>query len=145
MKEFAKWLRQQLQWIDANEHFPERGLELYDSLADILADCRKRAAAVGLPAAVEACNIRPGPITPNACRTALAACLAAIPAKPARPAGGPLTVQEAAELLNLPRRTVNDLCSTGKIRHHRLGNGRGTIRIDLADLEAFRADAIVER
>lgn len=40
-----------------------------------------------------------------------------------------LTVKEAAERLNVSEKTVRNLLKTGRIGHHRIGAGRGVIRI----------------
>src|SRR5262245_27133831 len=48
-----------------------------------------------------------------------------------------LTIKQAAERLNVCPATVYDLCAQRKLAHHRVGVGRGTIRIDEADLAAF--------
>jgi len=49
----------------------------------------------------------------------------------------PLTIGQAAERLNISRRTVYDLCRSGKLPHYRIGIGRGTIRIAADDIAAF--------
>ena len=41
----------------------------------------------------------------------------------------PLSVADAARALGVSSRTVYDLCESGKLRHSRIGRGRGTIRI----------------
>jgi excisionase family DNA binding protein len=50
-----------------------------------------------------------------------------------------LTVHEAAELLRLSDAAVYALCKSGELPHHRLGKGRGAIRIGEADLLAYLA------
>jgi excisionase family DNA binding protein len=45
-----------------------------------------------------------------------------------------LTVKEAADLLKLSCGAVYALCQAGKLPHHRLGLGRGAVRIDRKDL-----------
>ena len=42
-----------------------------------------------------------------------------------------------AEQLNLSTSQVYALCSTGKLLHHRFGNGRGAIRVSEEQLAAF--------
>jgi excisionase family DNA binding protein len=54
-----------------------------------------------------------------------------------------LTVQQAAERLNVRPSTVYALCAGRKLPHARLGVGRGTIRIDEADLEDYLRSATV--
>lgn len=48
-----------------------------------------------------------------------------------------LTVKEAADALKLSSGAVYALCNSGTLPHHRLGQGRGAIRIDRADLLAY--------
>ena len=57
--------------------------------------------------------------------------------KPPAPADGPLTVKQAAEFLNVSSKTIYAACEAGTLRHLRIGEGRGTIRITRADLAAF--------
>jgi excisionase family DNA binding protein len=45
-----------------------------------------------------------------------------------------LTVKDAAGLLRLSTGAVYALCKSGTLPHHRLGQGRGAIRIDRLDL-----------
>jgi len=45
-----------------------------------------------------------------------------------------LTVREAADFLKLSAGAIYALCSSGTLPHHRLGRGRGAIRIDRQDL-----------
>lgn len=52
--------------------------------------------------------------------------------------GNLLKVREAAERLRVSAATVYLLCGKGMLAHVRVGvNGKGTIRIDEADLAAF--------
>lgn len=46
----------------------------------------------------------------------------------------PLTVKQAAERLSVSPDTIYTLCASGKLRHQRIGAGKGTIRIFPADL-----------
>jgi len=55
-----------------------------------------------------------------------------------RPNEAPLTVLEAARAMKVSKDAVYDLCDSGKLRHHRIGNGRGTIRIMPKDIDDFR-------
>jgi excisionase family DNA binding protein len=48
-----------------------------------------------------------------------------------------LTVKEAAEMLRLSSAAVYALCKAGTLAHHRLGRGRGAVRIDQKDLFAY--------
>lgn len=51
----------------------------------------------------------------------------------------PLTVRQAAERLAVSVDSIYDACESGKLRHKRIGNGRGTIRIAATDLRRFQA------
>ncbi len=55
-----------------------------------------------------------------------------------------LTVAEAAELSGIPSRTLYSLCKDGQLAHHRIGSGRGTIRIKRADLDRHLRQSRVE-
>lgn len=46
-----------------------------------------------------------------------------------------LTVKQAAEKLNVSLDTIYNLCCSGKLKHRRIGKGRGTIRIASSDLD----------
>lgn len=56
----------------------------------------------------------------------------------AGPDESPLTVIEAARAMKVSKDAVYDLCDSGKLRHHRIGSGRGTIRIMPKDIDDFR-------
>jgi excisionase family DNA binding protein len=60
-------------------------------------------------------------------------------AEPPADPGIPLTVPQAAKLLNLHTRTVYDLCATGKLQNQRHGTKRGTIRITRKAIERYLA------
>lgn len=51
------------------------------------------------------------------------------------------TVEEIAELLKISRSNVYQLVSRGLLAAHRIGQGRGCIRISESDLNAFLACA----
>lgn len=48
-----------------------------------------------------------------------------------------LTVEQAAHCMNVDDRTVYALCENKVLKHHRIGNGRGTIRIRRVDLDRY--------
>lgn len=54
-----------------------------------------------------------------------------------------MTVQEAAKVLEVSPRTVYYLCAAGEIPHRRYGVRRGVIRIDAAELNAYKARCMV--
>jgi excisionase family DNA binding protein len=54
------------------------------------------------------------------------------------------TIKQVAEQLLVSQATVYSLCAQFKLPHVRVGTGRGTIRIDEADLAAFLQASKVE-
>ena len=54
-----------------------------------------------------------------------------------------LTVTQAAEALNVSVRTVRNLIASGTLAHHRIGTGRGVIRISVEALQAHLNDCEV--
>lgn len=48
-----------------------------------------------------------------------------------------LTVKQVAERLGVSKAQGYALCSSGKLPHHRMGNGRGAIRVSEEQLAAF--------
>jgi len=54
-----------------------------------------------------------------------------------------LTVKQTAEKLGVSPTTVYGLCKQRKLRHVRVGLGRGAVRIDEKDLEDYLQGATV--
>lgn len=48
-----------------------------------------------------------------------------------------LTVGQVAERLNVSLGTIYAACQSGRLRHYRIGRGRGAIRITEEDLQLF--------
>lgn len=48
-----------------------------------------------------------------------------------------LTVPQVAARLSVSPSLVYQMIESGKLGHHRIGNGRGTIRVSQTDLEAY--------
>lgn len=59
--------------------------------------------------------------------------------------GRPLTVKQAAAFLNCSDDLIYDLCSSGQLVHHRIGKGKGTIRIPRNALSDLSAVSMRER
>src|SRR4051812_44437720 len=55
-----------------------------------------------------------------------------------------ITVQQAAEQLQVSPATIYGLCAQKRLGHIRVGSGRGTIRIRAEDLSAYVANAAIE-
>ena len=49
-----------------------------------------------------------------------------------------MNVAEAAKYLEVSESLVYKLCKRGLIAHHRVGIGRGTVRIDVEQLRAYK-------
>lgn len=70
------------------------------------------------------------------------------PIKPSNPGRSEnytlLTVKDAAARLNVSAATVYALIDSGKLSCHRIGVGRGVIRISEADITAYLSDCHLE-
>ena len=128
--DFRGWLLQNLKFVESLARQPEWSESHYTQLRQIVAEARRKAAAAGLPTAVEACA-KTGEVNHDDARKILAACLSAVGAVPMDP-NRPLSVEEAAQMLNVSPRKVYQLCQQRKIRHL-----TGPTRFLLADLEAY--------
>lgn len=135
---FKSWLKKQLAKLDEAER-QELDVPDFDGFRSIIYQAERRAAAAGVPNAVAACRkLRPGGISVGLCREVLAACLQAIGSSPdPETTDGPLTVKQAARLLNISVRQLYKLCSDGEIAHT-----EHPIRILPADLEEYQARSI---
>ena len=54
---------------------------------------------------------------------------------------GLMTVADAADYLNVSRDTIRNLIDSGKIPASRIGNGRGTLRLSVADLDRYKKES----
>ncbi len=52
-----------------------------------------------------------------------------------------MTVKEAAKQLEVSARAVYSLCAAGLIGHMRIGVGRGSIRLEQADVDEYKRKA----
>lgn len=50
-----------------------------------------------------------------------------------------LTVKQAGDVLGISERVVRDLVATNQLGHHRVGNGRGQVRILPRDIEEYQS------
>jgi excisionase family DNA binding protein len=118
MSDYRRWLLSQLRCVDHIDGHPEPSLQHLDDLRGIIDEAEKRAALAGLAAAVQVCQIRQGPITPDYARTILAACLGEIGTAddaPAEQSGITLTVPEVAKDLQVARDKVYDWIRSGRL------------------------------
>jgi excisionase family DNA binding protein len=87
---------------------------------------------------------------PEEVKSYLAQCLRAL--RPGRRRTAPtadlpsdcLTVSQAAKVAGVGQRTVYKLCEEGRLAYHRVGTGRGTIRIKQNDLRRYLEQRRVE-
>lgn len=56
-----------------------------------------------------------------------------------------LTVRDVAKYLNVSPSCVYQLIETGKLPHHRIGTGRGAIRVRQDDLDTYLASCRMEQ
>ncbi|WP_158264859.1 helix-turn-helix domain-containing protein [Blastopirellula marina] len=111
--------------------------------AQTVQEIGEEALKLGLPDAYKRCCVG-DMLSPRAAKAILGEVLAEIDRngqseeKPPAPADAPLTVKQAAEFLNVSPKTIYAACEAGTLRHLRIGEGRGTIRITKTDLESFR-------
>lgn len=136
MNKFARWLRQQLASFDELESDHRDPLGDCESIADVIAEAGRRAAAAGLPDVVKTCQIRSGPVGTDLARRVLSACLAACAEEPSRDT---LTVPQVARQLKKSRDTVRDWIGSGKLSASNLNRPgkrpRWIVKRD--DLDAF--------
>ncbi|HEX4143777.1 MAG TPA: helix-turn-helix domain-containing protein [Pirellulales bacterium] len=118
MSDYRRWLLTQLRFVDHIDGHPEPSMQHLDELRFIVEESERRAAAAGLPAAVSACQIRQGPITPDYTRKTLAACLGVIGPTNNESAGLPgatLTVPEVAKDLQVARDRIYEWIRNGRL------------------------------
>jgi excisionase family DNA binding protein len=134
--QFAKWLRQQLAHLDELEADPRDTLASCESLADVISEAGRRAAAAGLPDVVKTCQIRSGPVGTDLARRVLAACLGAC-----QPADEQttLTIKQAASRVGVSADTVRDWITSKQLKASNIGKGKvkARYRIAVTDLDAF--------
>jgi excisionase family DNA binding protein len=135
MKKYAKWLRSQLTYVDKLESEPFTEA-FFDDLRSTIDEAEQRAAVVGLPDAVQACQIRPGRIGVDLARRILSECLASCVSDPPRDT---LTVPQIASQLKVSRDTVRNWIASGKLQAANLNRPgtrpRWVVKRD--DLDAF--------
>lgn len=107
----------------------------FGDAAETVRRAREIALQVHLPSAYEVASELEVPVLAlNTARMMLAEMLQAIPEPP--PSEW-LSVKQAAKVLNVSETTIRNLCRTDQLRHERIGNGRGTIRIHQDAIREF--------
>jgi excisionase family DNA binding protein len=109
--------------------------------SEAVATATKKAALLGLPELVRSGQQLDAANQPGDALPFLASCIAAC----LEQAGDdrPLTVAEAAAEAGIGLRTMYGLCERGEIDHHRIGAGRGTIRVNKKALAALQRQGSV--
>lgn len=104
--------------------------------SEAVAAATRKAALLGMPELVRSGQQVDAANQPGQALPFLASCIAAC----LEQAGDdrPLTVAEAAAEEGIGLRTMYTLCERGEIDHHRIGQGRGTIRINKKALVTLR-------
>lgn len=139
MKKFRKSVLEAIKSCDTDDFDTPHA----EHCAHTVQEIGDEALKLGLPDAYRRCCVGEM-LSPQAAKAILGEVLVAIDQaakpeeKPPVPTDGPLTVKQAAEFLNVSPKTIYAACEAGTLRHLRIGEGRGTIRITKADLESFR-------
>ena len=126
--EFRRWLRAEIatlgRWIDD----PDIQENLFTEAVGMIRNAHRLAIALEQPAVAAICErvTTPALALPVAQRR-LTECLNALQSDL-------LTVNEAAQHLSVSERSVYDLVRSGRLKAHRVGKGRGIIRIAPVDL-----------
>lgn len=129
MTDYRRWLLAQLKFVETIDKHPEPQSHHFDELRNLITEAGQRASVAGLPVAVQACETRQGPISPDIARKILAICLGTI-----EPASDLLSVAQAASRLQVRPRVIYEACAAGQLRHRRVGR---QIRITPTDADRF--------
>jgi len=125
-QQFRKWLQAEIRQLSD----PEPDLNQCEDAADTVRQAGRVAALLGYPALAQRCAITTRALALPVARVVLAECVAAVDS-----CSDMLTVQDAAQRLNVSPKTIYALVASGKLPCQRIGNGRGTIRLRPADLD----------
>ena len=107
----------------------------YADLAALIAELSTDARRVGAGHLAVSCEL----CTPTDAMTIIGRMLAWCRERPTQQTPtAPMSVVDAAEWLGVSERTVRGLIASGELGHHRVGNGRGQVRILPSDLEAYQ-------
>lgn len=134
----------QLRFVDHVDSHPAPSFQHAEELRQIIDEAQKRAAIAGLPLAVEACQIRQGPITPAFARRILAACIKETETGEAVSTCAPcatLTVPEVAKDLQVARDKVYDWIRSGRLAATNVNKpgARPSYRVSPEALADFKA------
>jgi excisionase family DNA binding protein len=141
MSTFAQWIRAELKALDRLESHPELDQSAFDDIAITIREAGRRAAAAGLPQAVEACRIRRGPVGTDLARQILAECLAAMSSEAVS-----LTPPQVATQLGVAPETVIGWIRAGELKAANVGKGkkRPRYRIEPEALAEFQRKKMPE-
>jgi hypothetical protein len=144
MSDYRRWLQAQLRFVDQIDGHPEPSLQHFEELRGIVDEAQRHAAAAGLPIAVEVCQIRQGPITPNYARKILAACLEAMgraDGVSAVRSTATLTVPDVAKDLHVARDRIYGWIRSGRLEATNVNKpgARPSYRVSPEALADFKA------
>ncbi len=137
------WLKKLIVRLEDLRRHPDPDLDDLEWCAEVVRDAADKAAQAGHLAFydehkyVQICS-------PRDAVAVLSSLLATLQPVAGKPADAPLTVAEAAERYGIAKRTVYALCEDGQLAHHRVGTGRGTIRIKPADFDRYLSQCRVD-
>lgn len=139
------WLRKQIAELTDLQGHPEPDEPLFEQCAYVVREAADRAAKAGmLDQYDQHKNVRH--CSPRDAVAILSSILAALQpvGDAAKATDAPMTVKEASKRYGIPERTLYALCKGGQLAHHRVGTGRGTIRIKPVDLDRHLQQSRVE-
>lgn len=125
-KQLAEAFDQCRKWANAPE--PQTYWADVAAMVNVLSVDARRAGFGHLAATCQLCTPREG-------MNIIGRMLAALAEQPKT---NSLTLIEAAGVLGISERVARDLIATGELTHHRVGNGRGQIRVLPRDIEAYQ-------
>jgi len=134
---FRKWLRATIAELNRLDTAPDLPFHIFEEAAEVVRQAGRHAALLGVASRCGDCETPALALT--TARDALAGVLAALDSNSYSSGKSDLlTVQEAARKAVVSPKTIYALVASGKLRAHRIGNGRGTIRIRATDLERMK-------
>jgi excisionase family DNA binding protein len=140
MSTYRRWLHGRLKAVAELDDRDECDLQELYELRSMISEAERRAAEVGCLGAVQACQIRQGPVSTSVARRVLTACLEACQPKAAeKSAKSMLNITEAAERLGIGVKSLRKLVARSKIRFQQAGPHR-PIRFKAEWLDQFIAE-----
>jgi excisionase family DNA binding protein len=135
------------EWYELDDPDPEKVIA---KECDVLYEVASQMARAGFPHLHTIGLTTHNNDSPDAIKNYLSRCLKALrperrhAATSSAPPSDCLTVIQAAMVAKVGKRTIYKLCEDGHLPYHRVGTGRGTIRIKRNDLDRYLQQNRVE-